>query len=271
MWHACYAKINLYLRVVGRRPDGFHELETVFQTINLADKLQWEAKPSPITLRVVHGPDFGADNLVLRAVEAYAEKAAVRPQGKITLEKTIPIGGGLGGGSSNAAKMLELLNRHYQLLSKPELQEIALALGSDVPFFLEGGCLWGHGRGELLQPCEWNLPVRCGFLFLPPFGIPTGAVFKKLQARSLGLGAVSYQTPEKVQLGRNDLEAPACSVNPKLRELLKGLRESLPGELIFMSGSGSTLVWLTQEEHLPKKIERLLEQTQTTPMPFSFI
>ena len=271
MKRICPAKINLYLKILGRRNDGFHELETVFQTIDLADELHWLKSSEPIQVTVTGGPDFGDKNLVRQAITLYADMAQVLPQGHVVLTKKIPIGGGLGGGSSNAAAMLEMLNDHYKKLSRVQLHSLGLQLGSDVPFFLERGCQWGYGRGEDLESCGWRLSNDGGFLIIPSFGVATAEVFKALCAGPQIPGRSKNQIPNETYLGKNDLEVPACKVAPALGLLLKQLRERLRGDIVFMSGSGSTLVWLTAEKQPPEDVISLLDEKKVRFVPFTFI
>src|SRR6266853_6782682 len=159
------AKVNLDLRVLHKRADGFHELRTVFQTISLADRIEIEHEPGLRSEIVLDDPLAIPDNLVVRAAHALKIKGRVR----IRLRKRIPMGAGLGGGSSNAAAILLALPvlSGNQVCSE-KLREVALGLGSDVPFFLEGGTALGLGRGEELYPLpdlkrEPILVVQSGF------------------------------------------------------------------------------------------------------------
>lgn len=167
----CRAKINLYLLVTARRDDGYHEIETLFQEIDLADRLVWEPDVTALQLSV-HNADLGdpARNLVYRAAMRFAEVSGLPVGGRVSLYKNIPAGGGLGGGSSDAAGMLKLLNHHYQSpLEESALLTICGELGSDVPFFLQGGSQIGKGRGEQLSPdIEPFCDEKQGFLFFHP-------------------------------------------------------------------------------------------------------
>ncbi len=142
------AKINLDLRVLHRRPDGFHEIRTVFQTISLADRIEVEYEPAPRTALSLHGNVDIPDNLVLRAAQAVLDALRIHAQVRFRLDKSIPMGGGLGGGSSNAAAVLLALPvLAGRRLAMETLLDLAAKLGSDVPYFLTGGTAAGIGRG----------------------------------------------------------------------------------------------------------------------------
>lgn len=165
-----FAKVNLGLRILDRRPDGFHELRTVYQTISLADRieLQWTpGRAAKIALRCNREDLETPDNLVVRAADALLERTGSRGKLHISLVKRVPQGAGLGGGSSDAAAALTGLSRLLKKPSSPEmLAEIAAALGSDVPFFLQGGRAIGVGRGEEVYPLPE--PPKQWLLLLAP-------------------------------------------------------------------------------------------------------
>ena len=245
------AKLNLHLEVLSRRADGFHELETVFQALELADDVEVEVRPggSGITL-VCDDPGIPADcgNLAWRAAEIFCADDAVGSVGiHIVLTKRIPHGAGLGGGSSDAAAVLRAL---AQLLptgrSLGELHALAGALGSDVPFFLRGGIQLGHGRGELLEPLPALPP--CDVTVLMPEGVvlPTPAVFRALTDDERGPrpargGAWFRHAMEAdgtlVALLHNRLTAPAVRLCPAVGGLLRWLENQ--GVPHLMSGSGA--------------------------------
>ncbi len=169
-----FAKINRTLSVLGKRKDGFHEIDTVFQTVDLTEEIEFflegeegSGAPAAVSLNI-EGADLPADdsNLILRAAHALRERVGKRRGARIHLSKKIPIGGGLGGGSSNAAATLRALCELWNLqLPAADLMAIAASLGSDVPFFLLGGRARGRGRGEVLTPLpdgpeEWVAPLH---------------------------------------------------------------------------------------------------------------
>src|SRR5438552_6779603 len=167
------AKINRELRVGARRPDGFHEIRSRFCTIDLADRLEIEeAAGLEITCAGIPVPE-GDSNLVARAARRLAEELGIAPRARIRLEKRIPVGAGLGGGSADAAVTLLLLSRLWDSpLSAAGLSDVAASVGSDVPFFLQGGEADVTGRGERVTPRE-DGPARELLLLVPPFSIAT--------------------------------------------------------------------------------------------------
>ncbi|HVE71574.1 MAG TPA: 4-(cytidine 5'-diphospho)-2-C-methyl-D-erythritol kinase [Thermoanaerobaculia bacterium] len=220
-----YAKINWALRITGRRTDGFHDLETVFQTISLHDELTF-TPASGLTL-TCDDPTIPTDasNLVLRAARAVGADGIA-----IHLRKRIPAGGGLGGGSSNAAATLMELGRD-------NLPEIALSLGSDVPFFLLGGTAYATGRGEVLTP----MPSMAGIpllLLLPEERVLTKEAFARVTRYSPPLGIDAYRDFSNFT---NDFEEPVFAMLPRLATLKARLYDA-GANWAGMSGSGSTIV-----------------------------
>lgn len=255
----CRAKINLFLDVVGRRHDGFHELVTVFHEIDLADELtvrevHGAAAPRSVTLSLVDGSadpsdvPAGPQNLAARAARALLDEAGVSDSVHLQLTKNIPSRAGLGGGSADAAGALRAVNRLLEFdIPDEDLLRIGARIGSDVPFLVRGGTALGRGRGELLEP----LPAAHGLQFLlliPSFGIATAAVFGALPVdltpasspaalrRALELGDVA----ELVAATHNALLGPALAVDARLDTLLCHARAKL-GNGVQMTGSGSTL------------------------------
>jgi 4-diphosphocytidyl-2-C-methyl-D-erythritol kinase len=234
-----YAKINWSLRITGKRTDGYHDLETLFQTISLHDTLTF-AESDRLSL-TCEDPSIPVDerNLVLRAA-----RALDTPPVAITLRKEIPAGGGLGGGSSDAAATLVTLSAMFGI-GKP-LDDLALALGSDVPFFLAGGTACATGRGEILTP----MPRLAGIpllLLIPRERVSTARAFGMLQRFSLPLGVTRYRAMIDDDLIShatelvNDFEEPIFNLLPELRALKRRLSEA-GAAWAAMSGSGSTIV-----------------------------
>jgi 4-diphosphocytidyl-2-C-methyl-D-erythritol kinase len=227
-----HAKINWSLRITGKRSDGFHDLETLFQTISLHDTLTFEdADQLKLTCDDPTIP-VGEANLVIRAARAVAANVS------IALHKEIPAGGGLGGGSSDAAATLIALGNPSP--------KIALSLGSDVPFLLTGGTAYATGRGEILTP----LPRVSGIpllLLIPDERVSTARAFGMLQAFSPPLGIERYRAMIDDDLLShamelvNDFEEPIFAMLPSLRTLKTKLYEA-GAEWAAMSGSGSTIV-----------------------------
>jgi len=176
------AKINLDLRILGRRSDGFHEVQTLIQTIDMTDEIRATVAPSEVfDLQVTPAGavSSGIDNLIMRAAEALRRHTGVKAGARLELAKRIPIGAGLGGGSSDAAAALVLLDFLWGLHLQPyELQNLAAEIGSDVPFFLTGGLALATGRGEIIRP----LPdlVDCGVVVCTPhLEVATGDVYDR--------------------------------------------------------------------------------------------
>lgn len=174
------AKVNLFLHILGRRPDGYHELQTVFQLIDLCDELRFEVTADGAISR--HTADLplaavpAEQDLVVRAARLLQQHAGVSSGARITVRKRIPMGGGLGGGSSDAACALRVLNRLWSAgLDEDALAALGLTLGADVPFFVRGRNAWGEGRGERLTPFE--TPAGWFTVVHPGVSIPTAGVF----------------------------------------------------------------------------------------------
>jgi len=220
-----YAKINWALRILGKRPDGYHDLETLYQQISLCDVLTIEeAQELSLTCSDPTIPN-GETNLALRAARAIGA-----PPVSIHIEKRIPAGGGLGGGSSNAAATLVALDEMFSLAAP--LHELALRIGSDVPFFLIGGRAYATGRGEELTPLP-SLPPTPLLLLLPEERVLTAEAFAVVRRYSPPAGADMEWT--------NDFEEPIFERLPRLRELKARLRD-VGATWAGMSGSGSTIV-----------------------------
>lgn len=242
-------KINLALRVVGPRPDGYHELVSVVTAVTLADELTILGRSAPgIDLTCDEpGLDTGEANLVVRAARAMARQAGMEPRLTVRLAKRLPVGGGMGGGSSDAACMLKALNRLWVLqLPTRALSELAAQLGSDVPMFLHGEAAIVTGRGEQVQPIRWSWP---GWFLLvaPEFGTTAGDVYRAWSAdprRSDGdpraVAAATHASAGELRgLLFNDLQDAACQVEPRLIGLLDHVRH-VTGTEAVVTGSGST-------------------------------
>jgi len=242
-----FAKVNRSLRVLGKRPGGYHEIDTVFQTVDLTDTLfflEGEEGDGDVSL-TVEGADLPADgsNLILRAAHALRERFSVNRGARIHLSKRIPVGGGMGGGSSNAASALRGLVALWELpATEADLHPVAASLGSDVPFFLLGGCARGRGRGEVLTPLP-DGPEEWLVLAFPPFGLSTAAVYGASSTASLtDSGAETNLRSSGFGGGpdRNDLEPAAESLRGELRRLRLALSEH-GATSARLSGSGSTV------------------------------
>lgn len=248
------AKVNLFLRVLGRRADGYHELRTCIHALAFGDELRAERGGAGVELEVRSAASLGLEvpagpeNLVHRAAVAFAAASGVRVDVRFTLDKRIPAGAGLGGGSSDAAAALRILNRLFDApLDAAQLHAIARGLGADVPFFLDGGTQIGTGIGDCLTPVP-HAPHYHFVLLLPPYGIPTAEVYRRSGAPRLTRGDDSTKKggavacPEELLVPErfvNDLEAAAMAVEPRLAALHERVAERFPR--LRMSGSGSAL------------------------------
>jgi 4-diphosphocytidyl-2-C-methyl-D-erythritol kinase len=244
------AKINLYLEVIGRRPDGYHEIESVMQLVDLCDQVHLRRSGRGIRVSVT-GADLpsGRGNLAYKAAAALLDMAGIRAGVHIHLEKRIPVAGGLGGGSSKAADDLASLNRLFELgHTRETLQEVGARLGSDVPFFLSDGLAVATGRGEVLEPLEpW--PPHWVVLANPGVPISTAWAYREASSkltewerrgtiRSLIAGGRLSWPPA---WAFNRLEAVVLPHRAEVR-VLKSLLEEGGGAPVLMSGSGASLV-----------------------------
>jgi len=239
------AKINLFLHVVGRRADGYHLLQTVFRFIDLSDTLHIEARADGVVSRARDLPGVPEEqDLTLRAARALQRATGTRLGAHIGLEKRIPQGGGLGGGSSDAASVLIALNRLWNTgLSRRELMALALPLGADVPVFVFGQSAFAQGVGEDLSPLE--LPERAYLVAQPDASVPTASIFSApdlTRDSSLVTIADFLASPTFRQgkfFGRNDLEPVVYRQYPEVFRAARWLAEH--GVHVRMSGSGACL------------------------------
>jgi len=249
------AKINLSLRVVRRREDGFHEIETLMVPLAICDTLDIERRNSGGIDFICSDATLPADgtNLVVRAARGFFEAARIEPHVRIFLQKEIPHGAGLGGGSSDAATTLLALDTIFEThLPLAELTRIAAAIGSDIPFFLARGAAWCRGRGEIVEPCApHEAPLALPLLLMkPPFGVPTPWAYQRWRD-SVEIPGVSYapQTIGGITLV-NDLERPVFEKFIQLAEMKRWLLEQPETAAALMSGSGSTMFAVLRENSL---------------------
>lgn len=248
-----HAKVNLDLRVLGTRPDGFHELRTVFQTIELHDTLTAVDRPGPFALKCrTAGVPLDHSNLVWRAAAALWKalgRAGDPRDAAVTLEKTIPMQSGLGGGSADAAAALAGLARLWGGVPMTLLREVAAGIGADVAFCLSGGTALGLGRGEEIYPLV-DLPPHWIVVVRPPFGVSTAEAYSWYdddrtaglkEPRELQILPVPWPTRAAQMI--NDLEPPVVRRHPEITALKAALREA-GAVASAMSGSGSAVFGL---------------------------
>ncbi len=243
--------------MLGKRPDGFHELDTIFQTVDLTDRLYFlegeeSGRATGHVSLTVEGVDLPADssNLILRAADALRVRFSVRLGARIHLSKKIPLGGGLGGGSSNAAAALRGLVALWKLpATEADLHAVAASLGSDVPFFLIGGRARGTGRGEILEPLP-DGPEEWLILAFPSFSLSTAAVYGAVSVPALTDSVAQTNLGGSGSGGgpdRNDLEPAAESLRGELRRLRLALSD-FGATSARLSGSGSTVFGVFGDE-----------------------
>jgi 4-diphosphocytidyl-2-C-methyl-D-erythritol kinase len=229
-WYPAPGKLNLFLHVLERRADGYHELQTVFRLIDRSDRVGLAATSDG---KIVFEGSFGEDNLCARAARLLKGEAPSTSGCYIKLEKILPVGGGLGGGSSDAATVLVVLNRLWGLgLTRAALMRLALRLGADVPFFVYGRNALGEGIGERLQPLElapaWYLVVA------PQVSVSTRETFESaLTHRSKRIKIPPFFSGQ----GANDLEPAVVARHPEVAASLAWLRQHRPQAR--MTGSGA--------------------------------
>ncbi len=250
------AKLNLYLRVVGRRPDGYHEIETVFERVNLADELVFESDAHRLEL-TCDDPALscGPENLVIKAATLLQQHTATRHGARIHLIKRVPVGAGLGGGSSDAATTLQGLNQLWELhVSQPTLIQLAGQLGADVPFFLYNTvCAIGRDRGDICQPIACREPLF-HVLVTPGIALSTKEIYAGLQldltaqkpSITIVQHALSNGSLSELACGLwNDLEPEAIRRCPIIAHIQAHLqRFNCRG--VRLSGSGSAVFGLCQ-------------------------
>lgn len=286
------AKINLSLRVLGKEPDGYHSIETVFLRVDLGDDVRVHIREKARTLRCgVMRDQPQEENLAYRAAELYASETGWPHGFEIVIKKRIPVGGGLGGGSADAAAVLRILNT---ISEKPvpneQLRAIAFRLGSDVPFLTSDYCMaLGWGRGEKLLGLP-ALPARDVYLFFPPFGIDTGEAYALLDesrgsraSESPDLTAEMFADWESAaRHSLNDFEPVIRNQYPAIDQLLsRGDRYEL---FYRMSGSGSTVFKIPGVTKsgiepaaelpalaLPKGTKRVVTRTSASVVPVEIL
>lgn len=241
----CPAKVNLYLKVLGRRPDGYHDLVTVMQPLSLADELTVTCAGSGVILECDH-PQLPLDesNLVRRAALSFEQETGLKVKAHITLRKRIPVAAGLGGGSSDAAGTLLALNTLAgEPLNGARLHRLAARLGADVPFFLKGGPAMAQGTGTRLTPI--TLPSYWYVLANPGAPLSTRWVYENLDLSRLApFSGIPVWDPEHPESWvHNDLQTVALRRLPELNGLMRQLKD-LGARAQAVSGSGPTIFGL---------------------------
>lgn len=259
-------KLNLGLRIVGVRDDGYHEIESLLVPLDLADQVNvrtWPASRSEVDFSLLGEPEGAPDshqNLAARAASAFLEASGLGLRIEVGLRKRIPVGAGLGGGSSDAAAVLRALDQlHPGAVPKPRLREVALGLGADVPFFLDPRPALVRGIGEQIEPAE-DIPKLAVVLANPGVSLATAAVYAEFDRLASSLTPAPSRPTLPPLVGRrsdagssaaledwlpsgqlqNDLEAAAVRLCPEIRPLGDGLKAA-GAFAIGMSGSGATL------------------------------
>ncbi len=236
------AKLNLFLHVTGRRADGYHLLQSVFALLDFGDTLHFAVREDGELHRtsVLDGVT-AQDDLAIRAARLLQQESGIKLGADIAVEKRIPMGGGLGGGSSDAASTLLALNRLWKLnISRPRLQELGLALGADVPFFVFGQNAWAEGVGEALQPVE--LPPWWYVVLMPPVHVPTPFVFQQpeLTRDTIPLKIADFSASGLVDC-RNDLQPIVLKAFPAVASSFRALHAASQKSIFGarMTGSGA--------------------------------
>ena len=237
------AKINLFLHIVGRRPDGYHLLQTAFQFLDYGDELRFILRDDGVVRRTTPLPDIAEhQDLTVRAAGLLQEAGGVRRGVDIAVDKRLPLGAGLGGGSSDAATTLVALNRLWGLnLPRERLAELGLRLGADVPVFVHGRAAWAEGVGECLTPLE--LPEPWYLVVVPPCHVSTAEIFAapELTRNAPPLKIAAFLSGA----GGNQCEAVVCRRYPEVAQALSWLSGHAPAR---MSGTGAAVFAAFAEE-----------------------
>jgi 4-diphosphocytidyl-2-C-methyl-D-erythritol kinase len=234
------AKLNLFLHVIGQREDGYHLLQTVFRFIDYADQLSFTVTKDKVISHVNQIPNLtDTDDLCIRAAKLLQARSGKKMLGvRIHLHKQIPLGGGLGGGSSDAATTLIVLNRLWGInWSRERLMALGLELGADVPIFIYGQNAFAEGVGEKLQKID--LPPAWYVVLTPPVQVSTAAVFtsKELTRNTIPIKMANFSMVQ----GHNDLEPVVVRLQPMIAEWLNWLKKQSGVAKVAMSGAGSCI------------------------------
>lgn len=237
------AKLNLFLHVTGRRDDGYHLLQSVFVLIDWCDTLHIDTRPDGRLMRHDIGPALPVDDLCLRAARLLQAESGTALGADIHIDKQVPWGAGMGGGSSDAATVLLALNRLWQLhWPRERLAALSVQLGADVPFFVQGHNAWVEGIGERITPIALprsvlDTPVA---VLKPPVAVPTQAIFASPHlSRNTEAATISLFLAAPKCFGRNDLQAPAESYSSQISQALEIMKNRFGHSR--MTGSGSAV------------------------------
>lgn len=254
------AKINLHLQVTGKRPDGYHNLRMLMSKISIYDEMLIDIGGDSIKFSCTDPKvPSGKDNIAVRAANLFLKEANLKRGVNIHLKKTIPMGGGLGGGSSNAATVLMALNTLTgSRISDERLREMGLSLGADVPFFIFKGPALAEGVGEKLKAIN-DMPTIWLNLINPGIEVPTADVFKNLnlkltkKPKNLNIDGFNHSLHKVFSILHNDLEMVTMERYPLVREALNLIDEEGHAEGVLMSGSGATVFGLYSDEARARK------------------
>ncbi|MGJ8657305.1 MAG: 4-(cytidine 5'-diphospho)-2-C-methyl-D-erythritol kinase [Akkermansiaceae bacterium] len=258
------AKVNLSLEVLGKREDGFHALTTRMAPISLADELEFYRADKYILECDTEGVPLDESNLVSMAVRLFERETGVESQWGVKLTKHVPHGAGLGGGSGDAAAVMRGLNKLEGAgLSVARMAELLGEIGSDVPFFVYDSVCDCSGRGEIVEPVEWDHEVTM-LLLKPSFGVSTPEAYKAW-AGARELPGVDYSA-QKLSWGElvNDLEKPVFMKHRFLAEMKMWLLAQAEVEGAMMSGSGSTFMAILDKKNAEKVLGRAREELDPT-------
>jgi 4-diphosphocytidyl-2-C-methyl-D-erythritol kinase len=267
-----FAKINVGLHVVGKRPDGYHDIETIFHQIDLSDELEMVQNDEGDVF-TSDSPELASDrsNLCLRAVHVLRDLTGVHTGVEINLKKRIPIAAGLGGGSADAAAVLKGLTRLWTLdITDEELQTVSASLGSDVPFFLTGGTAYATGRGERLEPLDVGMPYWI-LVVTAPIRISTTWAYTNLtiarHTRQVNLPELlrsSIGHPDTLRKKLcNEFEPLVFAAHPEVRQIKERLLKG-GAQVALMSGTGSSVFGFFSDEGSAQGIARELSSRYHT-------
>ena len=257
------AKVNLFLRILGKRPDGYHELQSVLQPVSLFDEISLSVEPGEGSGLLSSGREMpsGKDNLAVAASRLYLERAGIRKRVSIGIKKNIPLGAGLGGGSSNAAAVLVGLNRILGKFADRELLRMAASLGADVPFFVRSASSFVEGVGERVRVLS-DFPLFHYVILFPRKSLPTREVYRRWESPEPPPGkADPVSLAEQFRRGdfplENGLEDAVSGMLPEILSLREIFR-SLGARFVLVSGSGSSVFSVFREQSEAEEVYEYL-------------